>query len=83
MPPVAFLPDIVIKKILDDYALLHSVVDLDRIIKDEIYVAPHCDTLWQLISTFEVAFVALREKAESDKAAAKKAKELVSWRKPG
>jgi hypothetical protein len=83
VPPVAFLPDIIIKKLLDNYALLHSAVDLDRIIKDESYLVPHRDALWQVITTFERDFIPLREKAELDKAAAKRAKELNSQRKPG
>jgi hypothetical protein len=83
VPPVAFLPDIIIKRILDNYALLCSITDLDPIIKGESYLLPHRDALWQLITTFETEFIPLREKAELDKAAAKRAKELTSRRKPG
>jgi hypothetical protein len=83
VPPVAFLSGIVIKKILDSFSLLHSVTDLDPIIQDETYLVPHRDALWQVISAFEMDFIPLREKAESEKAAAKRAKELASQRKPG
>jgi superfamily II DNA helicase RecQ len=83
VPPVAFLPDIIVKKLLNNYALLHSAVDLDRIIKDESYLVPHRDALWQVITMFKRDFIPLREKAELDKAAAKRAKELNSQRKPG
>jgi hypothetical protein len=83
VPPVAFLPDIIIKKILDNYALLHSATDLDHIIKDDTYLVPHRDALWQLILAFEKEFIPLREKAELDKSAAKRDKELTSQRRPG
>jgi hypothetical protein len=49
-------------------------MDLDPIIKGESYLLPHCDALWQLITTFEMELIPLREKAELDKAAAKKKK---------
>jgi hypothetical protein len=74
VPPVAFLPDNIIKKILDNYALLRSAADLDPILKNESYLEPHHDALWQLISTFERDFIPLREKAELYKAAAKRDK---------
>jgi hypothetical protein len=37
IPPVVFLPDVTIKEILDNYALLHSIEDLDPIIKNHRY----------------------------------------------
>jgi hypothetical protein len=83
VPPVAFLPDNIIKKILDNYVLLRSAADLDPILKNESYLKPHRDALWQLISTFERDFIPLREKAELDKAAAKRDKEINSQRGPG
>jgi hypothetical protein len=83
VPPVAFLPDIIVKKLLDNYGLLHSAVDLDHIIKDERYLELHRDALWQVITTLERDYIPLREKAELDKAAAKRAKELNIRRKPG
>jgi len=78
IPPVAFLPDNIIKKIIDNYTLLHSATDLDPILKNESYLKPHHDALWQLISTFERDFIPLWEKAELDKAAAKRDKEINS-----
>src|SRR5882762_1907158 len=83
MPPVAFLPGAVIKQILDRYPILHSATDLDAIIGNETYLAPHHDALWKLINTFEADFIPLREKAELKKDAIKKVKELVSKRGPG
>ena len=74
VPPVTFLPDNIIKTILDNYVLLCSAADLDPFLKNESYLKPHCDTLWQLISTFERDFIPLQEKAKLDKAAAKKIK---------
>jgi len=83
VPPVAFLPDFVIKKILDNYALLHSAMDLDQIIENESYLVPHWDALWQVISTFEAEFIPLWEKAKLDKATARKAKELTHQQNMG
>ncbi|KIM89659.1 hypothetical protein PILCRDRAFT_1984 [Piloderma croceum F 1598] len=83
VPPVAFLPGVIIKQILDCYPILHSATDLDMIIGNKTYLAPHHDALWKLINTFEADFIPLWEKAELEKDAVKKVKELVSKRGPG
>lgn len=83
VPPVTFLPDIVIKKILDNYTLLHSATDLDPIVKNKSHLIPHQDALWQVISAFAVGFMPLQAKVESDKDATKKAKELTHQPKHG
>jgi hypothetical protein len=70
IPPAVFLPDVTIKEILDNYALLHSVEDLDPIIKNHRYLILHREALWQLISTLEADFIPLRRAAELDNVSA-------------
>ena len=38
IPPVVFLPDMIIQEMLDNYALLCSAEDLDPIIKNNSYL---------------------------------------------
>ena len=83
VPAVAFLPGAVIKQILDQYSILHLATDLDTIIGNETYLAAHRDALWKLINNFEADFILLWEKAEWEKDAIKKAKELISKQGPG
>ncbi|KIM88120.1 hypothetical protein PILCRDRAFT_85423 [Piloderma croceum F 1598] len=76
--PIAFLSGAIIKQILDRYPILHLETDLDMVIGNETYLAPHCDALWKLINTFEADFIPFQEKAELEKDAIKKVKELVT-----
>jgi hypothetical protein len=62
---------------------LRSITDLDPLIKDETYLVPHRDALWQLIVALGADFIPLREKAEADKATVQKVKELTSRRNLG
>ena len=59
VPHVAFLPESIIKKILDNYALLHSAADLDPLINKCSHMVPHQDALWAVVVALEAKFVPL------------------------
>jgi hypothetical protein len=83
VPHITFLPETIIKKILDNYALLHSTADLDPLIKVCSHMVLHQDALWVVVVAVEADFVPLRVKAEAEKVAVNKAKILASKQKPG
>jgi hypothetical protein len=83
IPHIAFLPESIIKKILDNYALLHSAADLDPLINKCSHMVPHRDALWAVVVALEAEFVPLRAKAEAEKVAVNKVKILGSKQKPG
>ena len=83
VPHVDFLPESIIKKILDNYALLQSAADLDPLIKKCSHMVPHQDALGAVVVALKAEFVPLQVKAEAEKVAVNKAKILASKQKPG
>jgi len=59
VPHVVLLPESIIKKILDNYALLHSATDLDPLINKCSHMVPHRDALWAVVVGLEAKFVPL------------------------
>ena len=83
VPRAAFLPDCIIKTILDNFALLRTPQDLDPIIVGCIHLVDHQDALWSVLMALHPEFVPLRAKADAEKEAEKRAKALTAPQGPG
>lgn len=81
VPRAAFLPEHVIKHILDNYAMLGSANDLHPIIATHEYLVNQSEALWSVLVDLRAEFVTLRAKADAEKEAAKRAK-LIAAKHP-
>jgi hypothetical protein len=83
VPRAAFLPDYIIKAILDNFALLQTPRDLDPIIAGCIHLVDHRDALWSVLVALRPEFITLRAKADAEKEAEKRVKALAAPQGPG
>lgn len=69
IPESMYLPDTVIASILDEYALIKTIDDLDHFIAGAVYVLPNRSRLWQALRQLEPEFVRLRQENKARLAA--------------
>ncbi|KAK7687037.1 hypothetical protein QCA50_009537 [Cerrena zonata] len=76
-PPYAYLPDPLIKLLLDRYPLITSTEALGEYIKGHSLLEPHSDTLFSELHTLQLGFDTIREEQARLKAKRRAAKKLV------
>lgn len=78
LPPDIFLPDGVIKLLLDTFALLDTVATLRAKIGDRAFLLPHIWALWDVVCELEDTFRAMREESKRHQKARQAAKGMAS-----
>ncbi len=67
LPPEIFLPDVVIKHLLDRFALIDSKDTLRDMIVTRTHLLRHIDTLWAKMQGLAVLFEEIRDKEREEK----------------
>ncbi|KAJ3006986.1 hypothetical protein NUW54_g3727 [Trametes sanguinea] len=60
LPPDIFLPDVVIKLLLDRFALINSEETLQEMISGRIHLLPHSCALWESLQALDARFEEMR-----------------------
>ncbi|KAI0358454.1 hypothetical protein OH77DRAFT_1578381 [Trametes cingulata] len=68
LPPEIFLPETVIKQILDRFALIDSPEALKELITGRVHLLPHLDTLWDTLVALRRAFEHIQGESDAHKA---------------